>query len=337
MLKIKFSFAKILVLLLMIIGIFEATLRIEILWDWFALYNYKVADKSIHCYDDKVQAIRLCPNLSQRLDHHLGFSFLVTTDEYGNRITDYSLKNNSDNKKKLIWAIGDSLTMGWGVNDKDSFPFLLSNLGWNVVNLASDSIGSKDVLRILKLILPRSRIHYDDSDTKPKAIVWMFSRSDFQDDSTNKPYRFVFELGKHSKILIMVRSILEKIRLMRDSNDYSYNARGEDFNPPSDNHPTWQALEQIKELAEKEKIEIIIVLAPDWKYRNSPPDYNSEYFKYVKSRFIKLGYQILDMTEDYQKDTRQDFYLLNDGHPSQYAYQKIANLLNLKLKVHKRL
>jgi hypothetical protein len=148
MLKIKFSFAKILVLLLMIIGIFEATLRIEILWDWFALYNYKVADKSIHCYDDKVQAIRLCPNLSQRLDHHLGFSFLVTTDEYGNRITDYSLKNDSDNKKKLIWAIGDSLTMGWGVNDKDSFPFLLSNLGWNVVNLASDSIGSKDVLRI---------------------------------------------------------------------------------------------------------------------------------------------------------------------------------------------
>ncbi len=315
----------------------EISFRIDTLWNWFSLYKFRVQDKISHCYDDQLQTIRLCPNTHQRINHPLGFSFLLTTDQFGNRITKSSSKENFSFNNNLIWAVGDSLTMGWGVDNTDSFPFLLSNHGWDVVNLASDSIGSKDVLKILNWRLTSPINSSLDPLQKPKAIVWMFSRSDFQDDSSYKQPKLVFQMGKHSRILIMFRAILEKIRLMRGSNDYNYIAKGEDFIPPKDNHPTWLAINDIKKLIEKEKMEFIIVLAPDWKFKDSPPNYDSEYFKYIKSKFNDLGFRIIDMTAEYKKDSNQNFYITHDGHPSSYAYQKIAWILNLELKIDKRL
>lgn len=303
------------------------TLRIPYFWQKFPIYQYKVQEKKVHCFDEILNAILLCPYVNTVIRHPQGFHFKLSTNSYGERITADKSKEDML-KQKSIWAIGDSLTMGWGISDKESFPYLLSKDDWIVRNLASDSLGSRDIKNILQYKIKLSK-SYDLN--LPSKIVWMFSRSDFVDDASQKSNKFKFWLGKNIYSLIALRSILEANKYTKDRNDYK-DALLENFQEPDSRHPTLIALQEISLLSKKYKIPILIVLTPDWKYPNGPPNYSSVYLNYMDQYFRSLDFQVLNLTAKYKEDSTQDFYLLDDGHPNARAHSLIADQIIITLR-----
>jgi lysophospholipase L1-like esterase len=304
----------------------EVTLRIPFFWQKYPIYQYKVQEKKVHCFDEILNAILLCPNVDEMIRHPHGFHFELSTNSNGERITADESKEDRL-KQKSIWAIGDSLTMGWGISDKESFPYLLSKDDWIVRNLASDSLGSIDIKNILQYKI-KFTTSYDLN--LPLKIVWMFSRSDFVDDTSQKSNRFKFWLGKNIYSLVAIRSLLEANKYAKDRNDYKDDLL-EKFEEPDNNHPTLLALQEISALSKKYKIPILIILTPDWKYTNGPPNYNSAYLHYMDQFFRSHGFQVLNLTEKYKEALNQDFYLLDDGHPNAKAHRLIAKELNATL------
>ncbi|WCL48895.1 hypothetical protein [Leptospira sp. GIMC2001] len=330
--------------------------------------KYKIDEKEIHCYNDDLDLIQLCPNIQMRLISPLGFSYNLTTNAMGERITSnmYVAKNNQekidegsgintgvsdavlDQSQKIdkfshvesipklgIWAIGDSLTMGYGINDDESLPFLLATKGFQVRNLASDSLGSNDIYKILKSNLGKRITDPSESNQAKNQkngadfIVWVFSRSDFYDDlkSNSKFQNFLrkqsFKLSKKIRSLIVARAILENWRIQRSSNDYNF-IQKEQFVPPADNHPTLVAIKNIRKLSFDANIDPIVVLAPDWDHLNGDPELNTECFKFMKTYFTKLEFNVVDMSEFFDNRKGSELYIPNDGHPSANANKLIG-------------
>lgn len=318
------------ILCLCIISLFilvEVILRVDFFWKDFPIYNYKVQEKNVHCYDDQIEAIRLCPNVNASIIHPLGFKFRLSTNQYSERISAFNSKLELY-RDESIWAIGDSLTMGWGIDDESTFSYILSKNDSFIKNLASDSLGSIDIKNILQQKL---KFNTNYSIKLPTKIIWMFSRSDFVDDMSRKPNSHIFFVGKYFRSLIALRSIFEAKKFVKDRNDYR-GSNLEDFKEPSQTHPTLLALREISSLSKEYQIPIIIVLAPDWKYPNGPPNYDSIYLEYMDNLFRSMDFKVLNLREQYGKESNQDFYIKNDGHPSAFAHQIIARELHSYLR-----
>lgn len=72
-------------------------------------------------------------------------SFTVTHDSLGHRITHPPLiQDSSATKKPEIWVFGCSFTHGWGVNDSETYPWLLQAKfpEFEVVNFGMDGFGT---------------------------------------------------------------------------------------------------------------------------------------------------------------------------------------------------
>ena len=106
------------------------------------------------------------------------FNFIVTVNEFGfrtyDRKLDYSLKKKGE--EKIIHAIGDSFTMGWGVNYEASYPALLEfNLPQNyrVLNLGLNGYGA---------IAATEKSEEIARHFMPDAVVYLATENDYNDD-----------------------------------------------------------------------------------------------------------------------------------------------------------
>lgn len=106
------------------------------------------------------------------------FNFIITVNDFGfrtyDRKLDYTLKGNR--KEKIIHAIGDSFTMGWGVNYETSYPALLEfNLPYNyrVLNLGLNGYGVIAATEKSKEIAQ----HF-----MPDGVVYLATENDYDDD-----------------------------------------------------------------------------------------------------------------------------------------------------------
>lgn len=288
-------------------------------------WAYKIKEKQVHCYDLHTRAIRLCSNVETNLCHPLGYCFTLTTNQNSERITPEAIGEK-------IWILGDSLSMGFGNDDQDSFPFLLGAMDYQIRNLASDSLGATHSFRILEYELKNIT-----KDKKPIAIVWIFSRSDFQDDLQNEYISYKFYLGKIFQFLNVLRAELEEHKLERDRNDYK-EYLAEDYIAPENSHPTLGAILSIADLSISKGIVPIAIMAPDWNYSTRKPDLNTEYFKFMEEFFIKANYTVINLTDIYKNST-EDLYIPRDGHPNANAQKIFASETEklLKLKINKRL
>lgn len=124
------------------------------------------------------------------------FNFIITTGKYGFRTYDRELDNNYRIKtnQKIIHAIGDSFTMGWGMDFTSSYPAILDWMlpcNYRVLNLGVDGYGA--VASTEKSMLLWDRFPADQ-------VVYLFCSNDFEDDEKavkirNRPkiYHIVFK------------------------------------------------------------------------------------------------------------------------------------------------
>lgn len=106
------------------------------------------------------------------------FNFPITVNEYGfrtyDRILDHKILPQSEDR--IIHAIGDSFTMGWGVNYEASYPAILEYLlpqHYRVINLglnAYGTIGATEKSLSLFKQFPAD------------VVVYLASKNDYDDD-----------------------------------------------------------------------------------------------------------------------------------------------------------
>lgn len=177
-----------------------------------ALEFYRV-QKQVHKLDPEY-LVDLEPNQDVRISHFLGtFDIRFSTNERGFRGTD-----PIDNGKPQILCIGDSVAMGFGVSDEDTFCRQFNGFRdksgevYQSVNLAVDAYGPSAIVRKLKKHLP---------SLNPKVLFYFPSNGDDIDEeifysklNSGKAKLFFetqFLLAKYSYLFLGLRITQEQI------------------------------------------------------------------------------------------------------------------------------
>ena len=167
---------------LLFISIFPSIVLIEV--------GYKLIPESISIFGkagakqytfDDITGYSLRRNIS---DQVLG----VNTDRFGNRIT----ARNYDKNKKSILFVGDSTVFGWGVRDKDSYVYLLSESPkFNCLNFINLGVPSYSLGNIKEVIKNKS-LQYDPSIILT-SITWPWKafESDFYGPNPSEDWKKV--------------------------------------------------------------------------------------------------------------------------------------------------
>lgn len=272
---------------------------------------YRYIEKQNHCLHTDWILVVLCKNTKERFEHPEGFSFWITTNQEGERLTPDIVS------PKEAWVIGDSISMGYGMDDQRSFPYLLSSgLNWKVRNLAIDSLGSAGIQQILSEKLNVSK-------KKPDIIFWIFSPSDFVDDpiwfklKTNLFYRTVyitqFIAGKYFYTVNLAKYILEKLKFSYKVNDYKNSA----FILPETNHITFFYISKTIQLAKQNKIPIYIFLYPDRNLSLADSQTNKILNNKIANWIQENGGNCVNMESFFENSSTN--YYLPEGHPNENA------------------
>ena len=235
------------------------------------------------------------------------FKTLLKFDEYSRNHN--ILRDNNFFDEYLI-VLGDSIAMGWGVNDDETFSYLLEKkLKKRVYNMAVSSYGSVREIKKLKLspYYKNSKtiiIQYHPNDlgeNKELDINKIYSKKEFQNNFSDKSSN----LKRYELILGTFKS---SIRLFfSDINDFIFkdnNLELIDFSI----HKKY--LENVlKENVElnKKRVIIFLPLNPWQKVINFPN--NSDQLEYIQ---IKMD--------------KSDFFIIDD-HPNKFGHLKIASRL----------
>ena len=209
-----------------------------------------------------------------------------------------------------IVVLGDSIAMGWGVNNDETFSYHLEKkLNKKVYNMAVSSYGSVREIKKLKL-----SPFYENSNT----IIIQYHPNDIGENKEldiNKIYsikEFQKKFDKNSSNINIYKLILgtfkSSIRLFfSDINDKIFREKNLELIDFSNDKKYLQKV--LRENIDLNKKRVIIVLPINpWQKVINFPD-NSEQFEYI---LIKLN--------------KSEFFIIDD-HPNKFGHLKIANIL----------
>ena len=176
--------------------------------------QYYWVQRQIHSFDPDY-FVDLEPNQKVNIKHFLGiFNINFTTNERGYRAT-----REVNNSFPQIICIGDSITMGFGVNDEDTFCNKLDlykdskeNI-YQSINLAVDAYGPSAIALKLKKHLP---------NLNPKLLYYFPSTGDDVDEisfhekkqnpSLQRAFKIQFLLTKYSYLFLALKVTQEQMQ-----------------------------------------------------------------------------------------------------------------------------
>lgn len=178
-----------------------------------AIEFYRI-QKSYHILEPDY-FIDLKPDVNVHVKHFQNFFEMdFSTNEYGFRGT-----NKVDNSKPQIICIGDSVTMGFGVSDEDTFCRKLdhfkdkSGTEYQALNLGVDAYGPSAIHLKLKKYLPKLNgklLYYFPSPGDDVDEAW------FSDKKTNPLSKLIFdiqfELARKSYLFIAIKITQEQMK-----------------------------------------------------------------------------------------------------------------------------
>lgn len=219
----------------------------------------------------------------------------------------HNIEKNYLDKNEYVLVLGDSIAMGWGVNDDKTFPYLLEKLlNKRVYNLAVSSYGTVREVKRMKL-----SPYYENS----KTIIIQYSSNDIyenQDLNFNKTYSesdykefFDNEEYNLSSFKFILRNYKSSIRLFFSDIIDLFTKKGNIHLINFDKHREY--LEKvIKENIDLENKEVIVFipLAPYEKVVN------------FKKSSLNIKYFLIELK-------KEDFFII-DEHPNEKGQYKIA-------------
>ena len=234
-----------------------------------------------------------------------------TTLNFTKFYRNHFIENSEIDKKNPIIVIGDSIAMGWGVNDNETFSFHLQELSKRkVYNMGVSSYGTVREIKRLKL-----SPFYEDADT----IIVQYHPNDL-DENINLDLKKSYSKNEYTKIFsknntfknflkFILKNYKTSIRLFfSDLNDILFeykNLEKYNFNVHKEH------LERLlfSNFNFKQKKIIVVFIKQPWqKILNFPK--KSDKIKYI---LVNLD--------------KSDFFIIDD-HPNSSGHKKIANILN---------
>lgn len=273
---------------------------------YFRLYRNIWQDKKNDCtsFDEK---LLYKPKIGKCDFKNPEFSTELNFDEY-TRSHKTSIKDYQS--KDYIVVLGDSIAMGWGVNDNETFSYKLEKLfNKKVYNLGVSSYGT--VREIKKLLLSP---YYE----KSKTIIVQYHSNDLGENinlNFNKAYNIndykkihQFKVNTYGNTKFILRNFKTSIRLLfSDINERVFRKKKLvliDFNKHREHLENTIRLHI--DLSKKQVI-IFLVKQPWEKIINFPK--SDENFKYVLMNLDKSNFFNID------------------EHPNKVGHSEIANII----------
>lgn len=278
----------------------------------------RMAEKKAHRVASPEPFVRLEPGVHLTLENQAGKPFLITTDRKGLRI----VPGNEREKKcsasiEEIWLMGDSIAMGYGLDDNRTPGYYLHRTtGCPVKVVAVDGNGALALENDLDRMIKESN--------HPDRIVarWIFHPSDFIDDP-------VYLNLKGNRVKILLRRIhfalgktfagywlvLDLLRSGRNDPNGLVHHREEAMVPS--NHPTLQAAYRMGKLASRRGLDFAVIFYPDGDVSDQPAPLDS-LKKQTMESFESSGLRVFNISEAFfnYKGTEK-LYQKGDGHPSE--------------------
>lgn len=307
---------------------------------------YRLRDKSLHTIDKDGITIRLRPEQDLSLPFRGDSTYSIRTNRRGERVvvsphTDIAGSKRSPTRKttdREIWVIGDSVAMGYGLTDEQSFPSRIASLtSISVRNLAVDGIGARGILKILKENLSETRASNRSGSRSFRQIdvIWIFHPSDFIDDARDTilqkdfirrwAFQIHFLLGRYSAVyntILVLRQNLNSADFSPVRNHYTV------IPPPDSSSKTFFYTDQIINLTRENGLPLTVVFYPDKNEDNLLPSEPVEAALRMMDHMKKKNISIIDATPLFKKNGKAGLYIPGDGHPSHIAAELFARIVN---------
>ena len=272
--------------------------------NYYVIGLRKIWHSRSECIDFSDNQIYVPKKTSCKFDN-IEFKTTISFDEFG-RYSDHP--NNNYNTG--IAVLGDSHAMGWGVNDNETFSYLLEKkINRPVYNLAVSGYGT-----VRELIRLRESNLLEKIDT----IIIQYCYNDYGEnvhykkttlDAAKKKYKLVKEATKLSFWKKLRKSFRYSIKIARD---VIFNKK----KPLTFDHHNETFIEVLKkfEFSKDKRIIVFYINGHQQKFSNFPSGKSKD--------FNNLEYIDLNIEED-----TSSFYLI-DGHLNSTGHMKIAEKLS---------
>jgi len=227
-----------------------------------------------------------------------------------------------DNDKKIIF-LGSSISLGWGVEQKDSYPGIIqTKLSSDSINykVLNGSIGNYNTFRYVNNFLS------NQTDIEPKVIVINY----FINDAETLPINSSNWLIKNSQLFATLTITYKKLfsksgfDLKQYYNDLYKN----------DNQSFLEMKESLNKLSEYSKqrnISILLTVIPDIHFLEDYP-FDSIHKK-MKSISEELGFEYHDLLPSLKGIPFKKLQIIQgDSHPNELGHYKISESLYPKIK-----
>ena len=227
-----------------------------------------------------------------------------------------------DNDKKIIF-LGSSISLGWGVEQKDSYHGIIqTKLSSDSINykVLNGSIGNYNTFRYVNNFLS------NQTDIEPKVIVINY----FINDAETLPINSSNWLIKNSQLFATLTITYKKLfsksgfDLKQYYNDLYKN----------DNQSFLEMKESLNKLSEYSKqrnISILLTVIPDIHFLEDYP-FDSIHKK-MKSISEELGFEYHDLLPSLKGISFKKLQIIQgDSHPNELGHYKISESLYPKIK-----
>ena len=258
-----------------------------------------------------------------------GLSNGVVKSVDGKGFWKYSSVKKESSKKVLF--LGDSVTMGIGVESDSTFAGIINNTASNISILNSSLIGYS--IKDYRNIIEEKFVSYNNIDSITSVYIF-WCLNDIYSNYSSKDIPGFNSDGLFSNLVAILRNnsklfhLLKKIFADRAKAYYLfdkqfYNIKNYDFNSAVN------SLIEIKKILNTNKIDVVIFLLPyEYQFRSVEEDDNPQ--NLLSCKLEELEFDVYNFRNDFSKLRKplSDYYLYGDGiHFSKKGHRLIASIL----------
>ncbi|MDA8640721.1 hypothetical protein N9L64_06800 [Flavobacteriaceae bacterium] len=226
------------------------------------------------------------------------------------------------NDKKILF-LGSSISLGWGVEQKDSYPGIIQtklssdSLNYSVLN---GSIGNYNTFRYVNNFIS------NQIDISPELIVINF----FINDAETLPIGNPNWLIKNSQLFATLKMTLKKL-----SSKSGFDLKSYYRNLYTDENPSFiemkESLNKLSEYSIKTNTKILLTVIPDIHFLEDYP-FETIHEK-MKTLSTELGFEYHDLLPSLKNISFEELQIISgDSHPNEFGHQRISESLYPKIK-----
>jgi lysophospholipase L1-like esterase len=238
----------------------------------------------------------------------------VRTDAHGFRLPDPATEAKRKPNDRVVIALGDSVTFGWGAGEAETFPAQLEKLlaarcplpGGRHTTVYNAGIGNCNT----SMELARYKLHVRPLGLHPDWVILGYSYNDGEPDAVPSTNPFLW----HSALLALASARFERrTGVLSDYKQY-YQGLYEEGRPGWEN--TKRALRELGALLKADGVPATIILMPEL---HEPKNFGpfAGFFAKVAQVSKEAGFEVIDPAGDFPPGPGDRYWVSHeDAHPN---------------------